>query len=241
MADSRVLKAETWLKQHEKLVLAVIAGLVLWFGIGRIDTLIANHDHAALQQAQVVAAVQEEKNVALAKQVAQQAADYKALAVQVNAQNAALEQANVNLANALVKQQRTDATLPPSELVARWNALVPQAGATVTPSGVTLPSVGAVATVVELERVPVLTTQLQNKGTELDNTQKLLGISQGQVTTLTSQVTGLQLLIVDNSKVCNETIKTVKDDARRPKRRWFIVGYVAGFLSRQYIKTATGF
>ena len=241
MADSRVLKAETWLKQHEKLVLAVIAGLVLWFGIGRIDTLIANHDHAALQQAQVVAAVQEEKNVALAKQVAQQAADYKALAVQVNAQNAALEQANVNLANALVKQQRTDATLPPSELVARWNALVPQAGATVTPSGVTLPSVGAVATVVELERVPVLTTQLQNKGTELDNTQKLLGISQGQVTTLTSQVTGLQLLIVDNSKVCNETIKTVKDDARRSKRRWFIVGYVAGFLSRQYIKTATGF
>src|ERR1035437_9082050 len=86
--------------------------LVRWFAVGKIDTLIQNHDNAALQQAQVVAAVQQEKNEALAKQVAQQAEEYKALAVQVNAQNAALEQANVNLANALVKQQRTDATLP---------------------------------------------------------------------------------------------------------------------------------
>src|ERR1035438_9766876 len=35
------LKGElSWLQKHERLVLAVIAGLVLWFGIGKIDTLI---------------------------------------------------------------------------------------------------------------------------------------------------------------------------------------------------------
>ena len=240
MADSRVLKAETWIKQHEKLVLAVIVGLVLWFAVGKIDTLIQNHDHAALQQAQVVAAVQQEKNEALAKQVAQQAEEYKALAVQVNAQNAALEQANVNLANALVKQQRTDATLPASELVARWNALVPQAGATVTPSGVTLPSVGAIATVQQLESVPVLRTQIENDRTQFANEEPLLMASQNQVATLTSQVTGLQLMIVDNSKVCDARVAVVKAEARKSKRRWFVIGWVTGFISRQAIKSYTG-
>ena len=233
-------KYETWIKQHERLFLAIIAGLVIWFGIGRIDSLIANHDHATLQQAQVVAAVQEEKNVALAKQVAEQAAEYKALADKVNAQNAALEQANVNLANALIKQQHTDAALSPSELVARWNTLVPQAGATVTPNGVTLPSIGAIATVQQLESVPVLTTQLQNKGTELDNAQKLLGTSQGQVTTLTEQVTGLQVKAVDDAKVCAAQIAVVRADARKSKRRWFYAGVVVGFVGRQILKTYTG-
>src|ERR1017187_6460726 len=153
MADSRVLKAETWLKQHEKLVLAVIAGLVLWFGIGRIDTLIANHDNATLHQVQVVADQQAAVNQGLAQQAAYQAAQYKELAAQVAAQNAQLEAANVALSNALVKQQHTDATLPPSELAARWNKLVPEAGATVVTNGVLLPEQGAVSTVVQLEEV----------------------------------------------------------------------------------------
>ena len=100
----------TWLQKHEKLVLAVIAGLVLWLGIGKIDTLIANHDNAALHQAQVVADQQAAVNAGLAQQAAYQAAEYKALAAQVAAQNAQLEAANVALSNALIKQQHTDAT-----------------------------------------------------------------------------------------------------------------------------------
>ena len=231
----------TFLKDHERLVLAVIAGLVLWFAIVKVDTLIANHDNATLQQAQVVAAVQEEKNVALAKQVAEQAAEYKALADKVNAQNAALEQANVNLANALIKQQHTDAGLPPTELVARLNTLVPNANASITNGQTTLPQSGTVAVVQELEKVPVLTTQLQNKGTELDNAQKLLGTSQGQVATLTEQVTGLQVKAVDDAKVCAAQIAVVKAEARRSKRRWFYAGVIIGFIGRQLIKTETGF
>jgi hypothetical protein len=235
------IKADlSWLQRHERLVLAVIGGLVLWFGVGKIDTLIQNHDHAALQQAQVVAAVQQEKNQALAAQVAEQAAEYKALADKVNAQNAALEQANVNLANALIKQQHTDAGLPPTELVARLNTLVPNANASITNGQTTLPQSGTVAVVQQLEQVPVLTTQLQNKGTELDNAQKLLGTSQGQVTTLTEQVTGLQVKAVDDAKVCAAQIAVVRADARKSKRRWFYAGVVVGFVGRQILKTYTG-
>ncbi len=231
----------SWLQRHERIILALIAGVVLWFAIGKIDTLIANHDHANLQQAQVAAAVQEEKNQALAAQIAQQAAEYKALAEKVEAQNAALEQANVNLATALTKQQKTDAALPPTELVARWNTLVPAAGSTVTPEGVTLPSTGAVATVQQLEKVPVLAAQLDNEIAIESGMQKLLDASEGRVVTLNDQVTGLKTQAVLDAKVCSDQIAVVKADARKSKRKWFIVGYIAGFLSRQYLKSATGF
>ena len=232
---------ESWLKQHERIILALVGGLVLWFAIGKIDTLIANHDHANLQQAQVAAAVQEEKNQALAAQIAQQAAEYKALAEKVEAQNAALEQVNVNLATALTKQQKTDAALPPTELVARWNTLVPAAGATVSPNGVFVGSQGAGTTVQQLEKVPVLAAQLDNEIAIESGTQKLLTSSEGRVVTLNDQVTDLKTQAVLNAKVCTDQIAVVKADARKSKRKWFIVGYIAGFLSRQYIKSATGF
>lgn len=230
-----------YIKTHERLVLSVIAGLVLWFSIGKIDTLIANHDHANLQQAQVTAQVQQEKNTVLATQVAQNAAQYKELSDKVQSQNAQLEQAKTQLATALAKQQKTDATLPPSDLVARWNTLVPQAGATVTPNGVTLSSAGAVVTVQQLEEVPVLSSQLENERTQLGNDQNLISAANASITTLNLRVDGLNLQLSDNAKVCTAQIKTIKAEARKSKRRWFIVGMVIGFIGRQVIKTETGF
>src|SRR4051794_25449146 len=96
----------TWLQKHERIVLAVIGGLVLWFAIGKIDTLIANHDQAQLEQATEVSKVQAEKNAATAVLALQQAAEYKALAEKTYAQNAQLAQANVALSAALTKQQK---------------------------------------------------------------------------------------------------------------------------------------
>lgn len=241
MADSGILRAETWIKQHEKLFLAVIAGLVLWFAIGKIDTLIQNHDNAALQQAKVVAQVQQEKNDALTKQVAQQAAQYQALATKLDAQNAQLVAANTQLATTLAKQQKIDATLPPTQLVARWNTLVPSANVTVSANGETLPSSGAVATVQALETIPVITQELDNTKTELKGEQDLLTASTGQVATLNSEVTGLNLQIVDNNKVCSEQIAVVKAAARKSKRKWFYAGIVVGWIGRQLVKTETGF
>lgn len=230
-----------WIEAHERLLLVAIAGLVLWFGIGKIDTLIANHDRANLQQAQVAAAVQEDKNTALAAQVAQQAADYKALADKVEAQNAALAQANVNLATALTKQQKTDATLPPTELVARWNTLVPTAGATITSSGVSIPQAGAVATVQQLEKVPVLATQLDNETTIVTQTQKLLDASEGRVVTLNGRIDGLKTQATLDAKVCQDQIAVVKADARKSKRKWFIAGVVTGAALRGAVKIFFGF
>jgi regulator of replication initiation timing len=230
----------TYVKAHERLVLAGIAAVLLWFAVGHVESIIAAHDNANLTQAKVVAQSQADKTAALAAQVEQQSAQYQALATKLDAQNAALVAANTQLATALAQRQKTDATLPPSELANRWTVLVPQANPTVTPSGLAVDTPGAVATVQQLEQVPVLSAQLGNERTQLESTQKLLGLSQNETTTLSSEVGSLRVQITDNAKVCDARVKVESDKVHKARRRWFVIGYVAGFLSRQYIKMATG-
>jgi hypothetical protein len=219
-------------KAHEKLILALIAAGVLWVGIGKIDTLIQHHDDANLKQAQVIAAQDASKNAAIAAQVAIDKAAFDALQAKVQAEDAALVQANVALATALTKQQKVDATIPPTDLVSRWNTLVPQATASVTPNGVTLPETGAVATVQQLELVPAQQQELANDQTLITNGNAIAVAQTKQVTDLTGQVTGLKLQSVDDAKVCQAQIAVVKADARKSKRRWFIAGFVAGIVTR---------
>ena len=231
----------TYIKTHEKLVFSAIAGLVLWFGIGKIDDLIQNHDSANLAQTRIVAEAQTEKTAALAAQVEQQSAQYQALATKLDTQNAALVAANTQLATALAQRQKTDAALPPSELAKRWTVLVPQANPTVTPSGLAVDTPGAIATVVQLERIPVQQETIKNVQQELGNAQGLLTASNGQVTTLNTEVGSLRVQITDNAKVCDARVKVVTDAARKSKRRWLYAGMVIGFIGRQLIKSETGF
>jgi len=229
-----------YLKEHERIVLVFIAGLVLWFGIGKVDSLIARHDNANLQQAQVAAQANAKHDEALTQQVAQDKAAYTALNEQVMARDAQLQQIQAQLVAALANRQAADKVLPPTDLVERWNVLVPAANATVTPNGVTLPEQGAVATVVELEKVPVLTQQVANGNEELSNAQKLVAAEGQQVTDRDTLIAGLRTQSVADARVCTEQIATVKAEARKSKRRWFVIGYFSGFLSRQAIKTYLG-
>lgn len=230
-----------WIEAHERLLLVGVGGLVLWFALGRIDTMIANHDKANLAQVQAAALVQAHKDEALASAAQQAAAQYQALADKVQAQNAELTQANVTLAAALTKQQKTDATLPPTELVARINTLVPAAQATVTSSGVGLPQSGAVAVAQQLEEVPVLSSQVANETQIANSNSTLLASSQTEVSTLNAEIDGLKTKATLDAKVCTDQIAVVKAEARKSKRRWFLIGYIAGFASRQAIKTYFGF
>ena len=221
-----------YLKAHERLILALVAAGVLFFAIGKVDTLIQHHDEANLKQAQTIAAVQSQKNAAIAAQVAADKAAFDALQAKLQAEDDALVQANVALATALTKQQKTDATLPPTDLVARWNALVPQAAVSVNNGQMTLPNAGAIATVQQLEIIPVQQEEITNEQTLVANGNALAVAQAKQVTDLTDQVTGLKLQSVDDAKVCQAQIAIVKADARKSKRRWFIAGFAAGIATR---------
>jgi hypothetical protein len=219
-------------KTHERLVLALVAGVVLFFAIGKVDGIIAKHDGANLKQAQVVAAAQEDKNAAIAAQVASDNAAFTALQAKLQVQDAALVQANVALSTALTKQQKVDVTLPPTDLAARWNVLVPNAGVSISNGQATLPSAGAVATVQQLELVPAQQQELANDQTLIVNGNALAVAQTKQVNDLTAEVTGLKLQSVDDAKVCQAQIAVVKADARKSKRRWFVAGFVAGIATR---------
>jgi seryl-tRNA synthetase len=234
---------DTWIKfikAHEKMLLVAIVGLVLWSAIGKVDTLIASHDNANLQQVTLVAKQQAAQTAAVAAQVAQQANDMKALSERLETQNAQLVQANAALATAMVKQQKIDTAMTPSELTTRWNALVPNAGVSISNGQVVAPPSGALATVIQLEAVPALRTQVENDRTQLENKDTLITASQGQVATLNTEVTGLRLTIVDDAKVCQAQIKVVKDAAAKSKRRWFVAGTVVPVVIRIAVKILTG-
>src|SRR5271155_3570018 len=241
----------TFLLDHERLIIIVIAALVIWLGYVKITNIIADHDAANLKQAQVVAQQQADQNAALAKQAAANAAqiaDDKAqlqvLTDRLTAQNQQLVNANTALATALTKQQHTDASLPVPALVDRWAQLAPGTnftGAIGSGNNVSVTPSNALATVQQLEKVPVLTTELANETTEKTNVDQLLVAANKNifdlntsVTTLNGQIVGLNKTIVDNGNVCAEQIKVIKDDARKSKRKWFIIGFVAGFLTREF-------
>ena len=231
-----------FLKRHETLIIVVLGFLLFWFVTGRVENILAAHDNANLNivKAQLVAQVATDKKTQ--DLVAQQATDMKALNDKVLAQDAALAQANKALATALSQRQQTNNNLPLPELAARWSVLVPGAnGITFDGEHLLVDNASSHATVNELEKVPVLTTQLANETKVAENTNSLLSAANGQVTTLNTLVAGKDLDLKKADDTCKAEIKTVKDAARKSKRRWFIGGFIAGFTSRQAIKTYFGF
>jgi hypothetical protein len=228
----------SWLLDHERLIIVLVAAAVIWLGYVKVTNAIAAHDDAQLKQAQIVANQQAQQNAALAAQVQQDKQQLQALTDKVTAQNAALVAANTQLATALAKQQKTDAQLPPPELAQRWAQITPNMPA----GGVTLSTdntmhvtqAAAVDTVQQLEKVPVLQQQLDNETTQKNNDDLLIGQQNKNIFDLNGQITGLNKTVVDNNKVCQDTIADVKAKAAKSKRRWFIIGYVAGFLTREF-------
>jgi hypothetical protein len=228
----------SFLLDHERLIIIVIVVAGLWFGYGKYADIVAAHDNAALQQAKVVAAAQEQANAQLATQVQADKASLQALTDKVTAQNQQLVAANTALATALATRQKTDAALPVPALVDRWAQLAPGTnftGAVTSGNNVQVTPSNALATVQQLEKVPVLTTELANETTLKTNDDLLIVQQNKNIFDLSGQVTGLNKQIVDNQTQCTDQIAVVKAEARKSKRRWFIIGYVAGFLTREFI------
>ncbi len=241
----------TFLLDHERLILCVLAAVVLWWGYGEYAKIRLDHDNALLQQAQIVAKQQATENAALAaqaqqnaQQVAQDKAQLQVLSDKLTAQNQQLVNANTALATALTKQQKTDASLPVPDLVNRWAQLAPGtnfSGAIGSGNNVDVTPSNALATVQQLEKVPVLTQELANETAAKANDDQII-VKQNQsisdlnteVGTLNASVVGLNKTITDNAAVCADQIKVVKAQAAKSKRKWFIAGFVAGFLTRLY-------
>jgi hypothetical protein len=215
---------------HETILALVLAAAVILGVVGKVENVIEKHDKSNEIQAQIVATTQGNKDALLATQVATDKATFDALQAKVTAQDAALVQANIALVTALAKQQRTDATLPPTELVARMNTLVPAAGAAMTPTGVALPENGAVAVTQQLEEIPVQKQEIADLTEGSNNQLLVITAANTSIKDLNSLVSGLNLKAVDDKNACNAEIKVVKDEARKRERKIAIFSAIFGFI-----------
>lgn len=229
-----------YVKTHEKLLLVFVAGILLWGLSGKIQEVISNHDSKQydVAQAKLEAKIQEVQ--ATAAENAKITEGWKELNAAMQAQNAALEQQNEQLRAGLKKQQQTDATLAPTELAGRIQTLaeLPDKAVVPLPSGdFDVTNAGAVKIAQALELIPVQKVELANAEQEKQNVQKQLDYQVNAVVPgLNKQIGGLNEQITQANNVCDLKIKTVKDDAAKSKRKWFIAGFITGFIARHMLK-----
>jgi hypothetical protein len=234
----------TFLLDHERLIIVVILACAMVWGYGKYADIRAAHDNATLQAQVLVTNQAKAASDAQAAQAVQDKAALQALTDKLTAQNQQLANANTALTAALANQKKSDATIPLPELDTRWASLVPGVSAadvTLSPTGlVQVPQADARATVEKLEEVPVLAAELANETTLEKNDQLVIGQQTKNIFDLNTQVTGLQTLQADKDKQCTDQINVVKAQAKKSKIRWFKIGFVAGFVTRQVIKMETG-
>lgn len=241
-----------FVRVHQKLCLAIVAALALWFISGKVQDMLMQWHQTKLTIAQGELSAQQDKNrqqaeanAALAQQAEKAAADFKELSSRLLAQNNQLEKQNAALTDKLHSQQAADANLPPTELGKRIEELaaLPPQSVTPTGDGFTLTNKAGVGIAQALEQVSILTQQLANVKAEKENDDKLLAKQDGVVATLNQRIGGLETLVAGKDKeiqkadgVCKEQLKVQHDRDVKGKRKWFIAGFVSGLLVKPIVK-----
>lgn len=235
-------KVSHFLLTHERLLLALVAAGLIWYGTGKVEAIIAAHDQHNLTVAQAQLAATHDANLAKV-----QAADAAALAaqqakVQAEAYNAKLEAANAALTAALAKQKAVDAMLPPAQLADHIVKLAdaPAGSVTPAPGGYAVTQPGAVAVAQKLEEVDPLKQQLANSQAETASTGKALVACTTATAAANQTVGGLQTELKQKDGVCQEQLKVQADKNRKKVRKAGVFGAIAGFFGHMMVSRATG-
>lgn len=239
---SEVTTSISFLKQHERLILVLALIAASFVGFGKYVNYMSARDTAKAQVTEQVLQTQIDKNAALAQQAQQNAQQYQALLAQVTAQNQALQLAIAARNTQTQKQQQTDTTLPLPQLAARWISLASLPPDSIKPSadGVDVPADAAVKTTQQLELIPTLQQNINDLQTTSTNKDKQITSLSGEVDTLNKQISGLDQTVTDANNNTKAQVAACEANAKKSRNKWakisFVVGYIAGFASRQAIK-----
>lgn len=210
----------------------VLYAVAIVFALGITYTIESKVADRAEQKYEGMKALSDQKdstNAQFQKQVTDQISQ---LAMQ-NTQLQATNQQQNTLVSSLIAQLQVnktkDATLPPSDLAARIQALAPGGTVTVVANGYQLDQTEAVLVAQVLEEPPILNQQLADKDAIIKNDDSIIlndaKTLDAEKQAHTSDVTALK----GDLATANQEIVKVKADARRSKFKWFIVGVVTGF------------
>lgn len=226
----------TWLQKHERLLIVFLVLCAGTWGLGKYldsSAKVAEARAAVAEQALVSAREQEAKNAAQASQTLQQ---YQAMVQTITDQNKALAAALAQRDAGLAGQQAKDKTLPLPELAKRWQVLanIGDSDISATSTGISVTSTGAVATVVTLEEVPVLQADLKDQKVITANTQAELDKANMVISAQGVQIGSLNTVLLDQDKACKKEIAAAKAVGKRNSFKWFLRGFVVGFIGGTY-------
>lgn len=222
-----------FLKSHERLILGVLAlCTVLYLGNAWLNhsVLVANAKVAAAEK---VEAARSKANEDLQVSMLQQTASYQALVSELEGQNKALAAAISSRQQVVVQQQTADRALTPTELSGRWTGLSQLSPTDVQFDGqrFSVTDQGAHATVSQLEEVGPLKASLADS-------QKIVADKSQQLASLKTLqdsdgllISGLQLQIGEEKRVCSAEVADEKAKGRRGWFRGLKWGLVTGFVS----------
>ena len=233
-----------WLKAHERLVMLALVLAVGSFGISKYFDVDAARKDARVVAAEQIVANDQKNSAAQALATAQMQSQYTALVQALATQNASLEASMAQRNTGLVAQQHKDSFATMAEAVGRWQALVPAAnfeGAPVTDTnGIAVNLANARATIIELEKVPVLIQNLADETTLAGNYQAEVQKADLLVNDQKTQITGLKTQLTDQAKASTLQIAAIKADSRKKQMSWFKRGFLAGFISGIFAGHAAG-
>lgn len=238
--ETPIVRAETWIKQHERVVIISLILLFGGWGLSKFYDVDAARKEAKYVAAEQIVANDQKNSAALALQTAQMQSQYIALVQALATQNAALASSIAQRTASGTAQRTVDATLPVSGLVVRWNTLLPTVVPVVTATGVTLNEQGVRDTVSQLELVPTLqgnladeTTIAQDNGLRAERADTLVGIQ-------STQIAGLNTQIADQTKACTAQVAAAKAEGHKNSVKWFKRGFIVGFVSGIFAGHAAG-
>jgi DNA/RNA endonuclease YhcR with UshA esterase domain len=154
---------------------------------------------------------------------------------QLAAEVSVLSRASQVRTQTLVVTQKSDATLAPSALSQKWNALLKDANAsTPTVTGYVVSNQGAVETVQALDSIPVLTSNLADANSTITTQQTEIANDALALTMEQSAHTADNLTAKTQLAASALDLKACKADARKGKLKWFGIGFVVGFISAHF-------
>lgn len=238
-----------WLKAHEKLIILVLCLAVGFHFYGKVINAWEAHDQRADALAHATLAANVNTANQIASENAKAAADYKTLAAQLADENKALAAAQTKRDTATQNQQVIDRSLPLPQLAARWTTLLNIAPESVqvepgdkgAPWALAITPEGAQETVVQLESIPTLQSDLKDEHTVVTNQVTQIAGLENVNGGLNKQIDALNVVNTSEIAACTADKNLLKAQARKSKRHWFIGGFIAGFIVRQVVKTYTGF
>jgi hypothetical protein len=236
-APVAAVASQTWLQKHTTLIIVFLALVLAVFLAQKYFSYVDGVDSKKQQVALAALATQKTATDQALSQDATTLKDYQtALNAEVT-QNAQLSAAISSRNKVLVQQQATNATLAPTALATHWAADInkPSTEVVSNASGTTVTDDAAIATVNQLDSVPVLQANLQSTQAQVDD----LNVQSGKASALILQgqtaVTDLKTELVDQTKSCTAQVNSLKAAARKSRLKTFAWGFGTGFVSGLFI------